>query len=336
MIAIRLDANKDIATGHLMRCLVIACKLRDLGEACIFITADKFSEQMLDNYGFESICLHSEYNRMENELAALCETIKKLSIQKLLIDSYFVTPMYLSVLNQLCKLIYIDDLHDFDYPVHLLINYNVYAEELAYKQNGQKMLLGPAYAPLREQFQNIALMQRTEVKKILILAGGADTLNITGNLLEVTPYDEFEGIEFHVVAGILNPHYEMLCKIMRKNAAITIHKNVSDMASLMCDCDIAISAASSTVYELCACAVPTVCFAFADNQLLMAKCLGENGIMIYSGDYRQSAQACFDRILDGIRIYKSNKELRKEISSKMKSIADGKGGERIAREILEL
>ncbi|MCR5796546.1 MAG: hypothetical protein K6G63_01315 [Eubacterium sp.] len=40
-------------------------------------------------------------------------------------------------------------------------------------------------------------------------------------------------------------------------------------------CDIAISAAGSTLYELCACGVPTITYTTADNQIKAEKFLAK-------------------------------------------------------------
>ena len=44
-IYIRCDGNKEIATGHLMRCLSIATACVDKGAQITFLVADKESEQ---------------------------------------------------------------------------------------------------------------------------------------------------------------------------------------------------------------------------------------------------------------------------------------------------
>ena len=57
MIFIRADANETIGTGHIMRCLAIAEKIRALCQDVTFIVADNRSRPMIENRGFKTICL---------------------------------------------------------------------------------------------------------------------------------------------------------------------------------------------------------------------------------------------------------------------------------------
>lgn len=94
------------------------------------------------------------------------------------LDSYFVTEKYLLSLQPLAKTAYLDDLQLFDYPVSLLINYDVITQETlpsyeAAYSNAKKTLLGAVYAPVREQFQNRMAPLREAVSDILVTTGEA-------------------------------------------------------------------------------------------------------------------------------------------------------------------
>lgn len=53
MIAIRADANAEIGSGHISRCLAIATELKRLGQEVIFITADGYPAQIIKQAGIK-------------------------------------------------------------------------------------------------------------------------------------------------------------------------------------------------------------------------------------------------------------------------------------------
>ncbi len=338
MIAIRVDGNSEIATGHIMRCLAVANGLKASGKECIFIVADDNSESLLSSSGFKIINLHSVWNDLDCEISKIIAVIEEQKIDRLIVDTYFVTEKYLSALEEVCRVIYIDDLNAFRYPVSVLINYNLYAQEIPYSKiyagTDTKLLLGPKYAPLRSEFQNIRPHFRENVKKILITAGGVDTYNAAGQILQkVVTDDFFEGIEFHVVAGRLNGHTGELESISKKYPNVIIHKSVERMSELMCDCDIAVTAGGSTIYELCACGVPSVCFSWADNQIQAVSVFTKKGLMIGAGDIRDDADGCVSKIVEGLKVYCSDYEMRVRCREEMKRLVDGGGVGRICEVI---
>ena len=75
MIIIRTDANKTIATGHLMRTLAIAKECHNLRAPVCFVLADNESADLLKKFypnwqDFNIHILNTPYNDMEKELNA--------------------------------------------------------------------------------------------------------------------------------------------------------------------------------------------------------------------------------------------------------------------------
>lgn len=334
MIAIRVDGNSEIATGHIMRCLAVANGLQASGKECIFIVADNKSESLLSSSGFKIINLHSVWNDLDSEISKIIAVIEEQDIDRLIVDTYFVTEKYLYALEEVCRVIYIDDLNAFKYPVSVLINYNLYASDIPYSKiyagTNTRLLLGPKYAPLRSEFQNIKPHFRENVKKILITAGGVDTYNAAGEILQKVVKDEFfNGIEFHVVAGQLNSHTGELESISKKYPNVIIHKSVERMSELMCDCDIAVTAGGSTMYELCACGVPSICFSWADNQIPGVSVFTKMGFMISAGDIRNDSNKCVNTVVNGLKMYCRDSDMRVRCGKKLKGVVDGEGTKRI-------
>ena len=302
IVYIRTDGNSKIATGHLVRCLCVAQALESMGKSVCFLVSDTTSANLLqelaksffEDYSFSydlKILDSAVYDNLELETEELRSFITENSAlfytkhpdttpfkkPVILIDSYFVTQNYLESLKDYAKTAYMDDLRAFDYDVDLIINYDVIplSKETEYKQSYTKastLLLGAQYTPLRRQFQNQTVSLRPDIQNILITTGGSDPFDFCGTLVPLL-LTEYKGVTLHVIIGKLFSQESVLTleELVMDSPYVKLYKNVSDMASLMKQCDIAISAAGTTLYELCALGVPTISFTFADNQITMAE-----------------------------------------------------------------
>ena len=158
MILIIADANEQIGTGHIMRCISIATALSQLGEEVLFITADHNPDLILSHHGFHSVCLDSKYTDFDNGIDTIKKIINQLNARMLIVDSYYVTNNFFAAVSQLIKTVYIDDYNSACWDIHYLINYNIYASDYDYSQykpEYTKLLLTPYYAPLRKEFVGI-------------------------------------------------------------------------------------------------------------------------------------------------------------------------------------
>lgn len=342
MIWIRADANKDIGSGHVMRCLSVAVALQKTGEQVCFIVADEGAASLLSDRGVMYQVLHSAYDDMESELEALCDMISMQKPDVLLVDSYFTTERYLRRVRELVKVVVMDDVPRFAYPVDGIVNYNIYGADLNYEEvlpeyHGMGFYLGTAYAPLREQFQGCSYRVRPVVEDVLITTGGSDKYNLAAQILEaVLAKKETAGFCYHVVSGAFNPHLPYLQELAEKHTNIKLYQNVKDMASLMQQADIAITAGGSTMYELCAVGVPILCFSFVDNQELIVQTFAKKGLVAYGGNYLKEKEAFAGNVTKALAKLAASLEARQDYGSRERQLVDGRGAERIAVALCEL
>ncbi len=338
MIWFRVDANNEIGTGHVMRCLTVAKELKAMGERVFFLTSDENPIDIIAQNGFSYIVVRSSYDYLEGELSTLGVLMAPHKPDVVVVDSYFATPDYLEKIVRATKVMVFDDMGHRNCPVDVLVNYNLYANEEMYQgSNQRKALLGATYAPLREEFRNSDYQVRKEVKKVLITTGGSDKFNLAGQMLEVfmTAQDTAD-LEYEVVCGAYNDHLTKLEALAGKYPNVTIHTNVKNMAELMKQCDIAITAGGSTIYEISAVGVPFLCFSFAENQEQLVRAVGENQSTIYAGNYLTEREEMFCNLRDGIVTLMSDYELRRKQSAQIRTMVDGQGARRIAEEIVAL
>lgn len=334
MIWIRADANKEIGSGHMMRCLSVATALKKRGEQVVFVVADDEATELLAQRGQVYHVLHSDYLDMEGELSGLKELILQEKPDVVLVDSYFATNRYLEQLSAYTKTVYMDDMFRVPYPVDVVINYNIYGDLLPYQEQShpqnQEFLLGCAYAPLREEFQNVSYEVKDEVQNVLITTGGSDKYNLAGQVLcAVLAEEKTKALQYHVVSGAFNSHLPALKKLEAEYENLHIHTNVTNMSELMQKCDVAISAAGSTMYELCAVGVPTLCFSFVDNQEKMVQTFVDKELVHFGGDYLKDGEKMVTTLTGKLCELVDRKELRKMYSEKARLLVDGMGAERI-------
>jgi spore coat polysaccharide biosynthesis predicted glycosyltransferase SpsG len=272
--------------------------------------------------------LVSRYDDMEAELPQFGSLLSSMKPRAILVDSYFATPHYLSELRSHARTFYIDDVGKERHPVDVVIGYGLYSH---HENEGTKYLIGPAYAPLREQFRDLSYAVQDTVRDVLITTGGSDDMNITGKILDAVLAGVPDNVHCHVVVGAVNRYRDDLRKRSDLDRRIIIHENIVDMASLMQGCDIAIAAAGSTIYELCAVGVPTICFTMAGNQIPNAEGLSSLGAVIYAGDYRSAELVA--SIENHITTLTADSQRRITLSTRMRNLVDGYGARRIVDEI---
>lgn len=330
MVYIRVDMNEQIATGHMMRCLSIADALRDLGEQVTFILADEQAINLLKQRGYDAIVLHTQWNDMDGELQGLSQMIQNEQIEKLLIDSYLVTPQYLAKLSESVKTVYIDDMNLFDYPVGAIICYANYWKKFNYpiEQVEKHYYVGTKYVPLKSVFWNCGKKVITEQpEKLLVLTGGSDPYHVSELILNCIDLYKFRNID--VICGMYNTDYRRLVKHYKKYVNIRFHQAVNNIEAYMQNADIAISAGGTTLYELCACGTPTISYSFADNQWYNVRQFEEDGVIDYAGDAR--VDDIVGNIMFYLEKYRADFQLRKSRSERMQKMVDGKGATRIAK-----
>lgn len=358
MILFRTDGNAQIGSGHIMRCLSIADAFKRKNMDCKFVLADESFQPLIEDRGYSVHVLRTDYRDMDSEWDCLQKAIATYRPELVIVDSYFVTKSYLQRLKNQVRLAYIDDLAAFAYPVNVLVNYNAYGPEVNYiklyydsQTSCPQLYLGVAYAPLREMFQNIPKREQKEiVKDVLISTGGADPLHLALTMAVVVA-EQSSAYNYHFLVGALNKDYEKIQVVATNNQNIHVHHNVKDMRSLISSCDLVVSAAGSTMYEISACGVPLITYVLADNQIPGAEAFEKLGLAVNCGDLREKTNyipavvnddsdsmklvdSVAVLILDEIKSLANDFLLRKKMAAKMQKLIDGNGAELIANQLI--
>ena len=334
-IAFRADGNNEIGWGHVMRSLTIASAARKKGADCFFICADASMQKKIEEKGFRLTILNSDYHDRPGEL----ETLEKLLFEEkpdyIFVDSYYVTNEYFDEIRSHAPIAYLDDVFAFPYSVDYLINYNIYASEKKYRElygsrKMPEMLLGLRYVPLRDEFRQVSPVFRDEVQNVLISTGGADEVGLVLRMIKelMSSPDLTDHIVYHFIIGSYEPDRAVIYELAQVHPWIILHENVNNMAEIMCQCDAAVSAAGSTLYELCACGVPTVTYILADNQIGGATEFARRGLMLNAGDLRACEFAC-KAVIESLKELIRDKAKRESLSIAMREGVSSGGAENI-------
>ncbi len=290
---IRVDANTQIGSGHLIRCLALAQAWRKKGGKVTFISVCE-SESLRNRIiyeGFELVKIKEPYPN-QADFESTLSTINDLPTTKpwVVLDGYhFDTHYQRSIKNNGNPLLIIDDIVHFDhYVADIILNQNIYAGELSYSCEPEtKLLLGTDYVLLREEFLAYKNWNRKipEVaKKILVTMGGGDPNNVTLKVLKALNQVNVEDFKIKVVMGSSYQHLDTLKETAGNcKHSVELLQNVSSMPELMAWADLAVSAGGSTCWELAFMGLPIVLIGTAVNQFGVLKGLIACGIAINLG-----------------------------------------------------
>lgn len=333
MIGFRVDANEEIATGHLMRCISIALECKKRGQQCVFFMAEDKETERLRKAGFRYYILNSDWKDLDNEIFEFRKILKNYKLNYLVVDSYQATAGYLAALEEIQPVCYIDDLkrevYDVSVVIHYISPYKSSSYEEMYKNTHTQLLDNVKYAPLRPEF-HYKKGHIIREKSILITTGGTDFFNVAGKVAALCQNSmQIKSYKIHIIVGSMNQYETELEQLAEKYTNIILHKNITNMCDYMRLCEVAVSAGGTTLLELCACKIPTVCFSFADNQIEFANDMGKIGVVKYVGDARK-IENIEKKIVEQLLIFMKSEEERKKYTDCMGKLIDGNGAKRIA------
>ena len=343
-ILMRADANPNIGQGHVMRLLSVADAFSEIGVNAAFVCAKDSFTELISGRGYEVISLKTGYREMEAEIEELKSVIEDQKAEFLIVDSYFVTEDYFKALKEVLPLVYFDDVFAFPYPVDLLVNYNIYGTLDKYTSLYQgcdkapALILGPEYAPLRREFQGIPeRVQPKEVKNIALSFGGADPERMAKAFLDTLNSREsiVKKCKVNMILGAMEPDLKAIEEFSKNTDWLTLHVNIRDMKGVLSNCDLAVSAAGSTQYEICACQVPCINFSMADNQVPGGEEFGRRGIFHYVGDKRY-VDDFYGKLIRAMEELIGDYEERVRMGKAERALTDGLGAKRMANKILEV
>lgn len=331
--AIRTDSSLHIGAGHLMRCLTLARRLRKRGADVEFLCADLPGHLgfLVEQQGFALRLLpgYATFDAVA-DVASTRAAAGPVAWDWLVADHYGIDASWERVLRgQARRILVIDDLADRSHDCDALLDQNHY-EGLERRYEGLvpahcRLLLGPAYLMLREEFiEAKAGLRRDirEVRRILVNFGGTDEANVTGLALRALAELNPAGLEIDVVIGATNPHRAVLEKDIACLADARLHVQTSRMAELIAAADMAVGASGSGTWERCCLGLPSLALVLADNQRAGAAELARAGIIVNLGEAQDLTVSGFASAIDALM---ADRGLRAVLSARSLALGVGDG-----------
>jgi len=206
---------------------------------------------------------------------------------------------------------------------------------------GARLLLGPAYAPLRREIRRAAAMPilpLEERRSILLTFGGSDPLGLTAPCIRLLGAHLPADTRLVVVVGGGSPWLDA-CRAAAApfGSGVEIHHDTPAMGTLMVGAGLAVSAAGGTVAELAALAVPALLTVVVDNQAVAASVLhnavGPSWCRIL--DVREGGEAAASRISGTALSLWYDAPARSVMTAAARGQVDGQGAERIAQVLMD-
>ncbi len=312
------EAGDEIGLGHLTRCSAILNHLS---------AVSNHQHQMLVNVrgAWQIDQPHSRRCDWINTLQDVCATHDEFKIA--IVDTYLASQEVYSVLNEHFEhVVAIDDYNRIPYDADIVLNPNASYENIKYAlpQPPQRLIGGPDYVIIRQPIrqQRREFIVRDSVTKIFITIGGHDIHRLLPTIIEaVSP-------EYQMTVIAANQPYqaELTDRFGNRQIEFVGRVDATDMARMMMESDLAITACGQTLNELAFLGVPSIGICLAKDQVPNSMFYADRGFI--QGMLYWDEPEFGDKISAAIQQYR-DVETRRKKNQLGQQIVDGSGVQKI-------
>ncbi|HEY8572194.1 UDP-2,4-diacetamido-2,4,6-trideoxy-beta-L-altropyranose hydrolase [Phenylobacterium sp.] len=327
------DAGPKVGGGHVMRSLTLARALEAKGASFAFLAPPAVSA-LLEAFAPDVARLPAA----ATDPQALGASMIPQLFDAFVFDHYRLTYADQRGVAGARPTLVIDDLADRPLSADLILDSGIARRATDYEglHDGARLLLGPAYAPVRPEFAGLrerALARRgLPVQRVLVSMGLTDVGGVTSRVVErLRP--KVGDFAFDIVLGAEAPSLSGLTRVARRDPRLQIHVDSQEMARLTLAADIGVGAAGSSLWERCVLGLPSVVVVLAENQRPAAQALAEQGAVLAVDAEADNFDAQMDRAL--MRLL-TDADLRRSLAAASAQVCDGRGAERVADVFLRL
>jgi len=303
-IVIRTDSSLHIGSGHIMRCLVLAEKLKNQGHQVSFASRPQQGDliQFVEKKGFHVHLLNkpkqwktpkdsSDYAAWlqvswEDDAQSFIQQIENVDL--IIVDHYGINAEWESFIKThfSCHIFAIDDLLR-QHQAEIILDQTLQRTSLEYKNltSNPLVLAGSDFALINPYFAEVRskILQSETVattNSVLISMGGVDQPNATLKVLTALSLLENKP-KVTVLLSPRAPHYKIVNEYCQAHRAWIKHLDfVENMPELMAKHHVAIGAPGTTSLERACLGIPSIIIPLADNQKTTCEQLTNAGAAI--------------------------------------------------------
>jgi UDP-2,4-diacetamido-2,4,6-trideoxy-beta-L-altropyranose hydrolase len=330
-VLLRADASPEEGTGHVMRCLTLASELRSEGhdvQLAISVRGLPWLEAVIEAQAFN--IRHVEAHSL------LSATISDFSPDWIVVDSYRIPAAAINASKDLASVLVIVDGDTRGVDADLYLDPNLGAESHEWGcVPASKLLAGAKYALVRH---SISQFKRTNPWRflqnkatIIAVMGGSDP---TGMIIPVAHAmaDESNPLFVDTFNGLVicSPQWKSeVEEAISGTSNIDVIRNTENLAELLSEADLVVSAAGTSSWEYFSMGIPSVLIKVVENQARnlseinaygLAECI-DPGDLTHTELVREVRKA-IARLLE-------SEKLRAKFSKKCLRIFDGHGAKRV-------
>lgn len=336
-LAFRVDAGADYGIGHFRRCLALAEALLRVGNSISFFMSSvpETLKDYAESKGINVFAFKEEVVRGSKKDSDLfISYLKSEAYDWVIYDGYEFKEDYRKRANSSVRhsLIIQDGPGDFS-DANLVLNQNVNVDTRDYRlgANG-KLLTGTIYSLITGRYdlreKRLATYKQNQEANILITLGGADVGNLTFPVVESLMKLD---VNMDVVLG-------PACSWSQSDFdgfedKVNVHVSPNGLDQLIAEADIGVMSMGITTWEMCFYGLPFVMLGCNRNQQPIIDWFVEKELVInglYKGEFVP------DFFIQSIEEYLHNPAMRQICSENLMEMVDGKGPERVVKEISQI
>ena len=268
LLSFATEASHAGGLGHFMRCFALAQEARARG-----IESRFFLKQASAAMRARLAGIGAQWVEAGEQWAQACLAQAPAADAWWVVDSYAATTDLLDALRRRNRVLYFDDLCALPhFPCDLVLNASPQATHLPYADRMSarcSLLAGPAYAQIRMELRKAARMPgltRGSPRQIGLILGGSDA---TGLALQVLTSlrAALPDADLQAFMGPASADISQVREAAMRQTKSTVLSDPPDLAERLAACDLVVTAAGSSVWELCALRQAAIALVVADNQV---------------------------------------------------------------------